>query len=246
MTSFEELLAEAEQAEFEGWDFSVFGDRWCEESPSWDYRRLLLDRLEHTQALLDMGTGGGEFLSSLPLPSRTAATEGYPPNVPVARRRLEPLGVEVVTIDGDDLAFSDGSFDLVANRHESFAGDEVRRVLTSGGFFITQQVGGADNLALNEALDGPTHEYSNWSMDCAIDELRETGFRIVDADEEFVDTHFFDVGAVVLYLRLTPWQIPDFTIEGYRDALRRLHEQIEREGQFTAKSHRFVVRATPA
>jgi hypothetical protein len=46
--------------------------------------------------LLDLDTGGGELLAaSAPLPRRTIATEGWAPNVPVARDRLSPLGVEV-------------------------------------------------------------------------------------------------------------------------------------------------------
>lgn len=44
---------------------------------------------------------GGEFLSSLsPLPKYTCATEGYEPNIIIARNRLEPLGVKVYRIDG--------------------------------------------------------------------------------------------------------------------------------------------------
>jgi hypothetical protein len=41
--------------------------------------------LEPRHSLLDMGTGGGELLASMaPLPD-VWATEGYPPNVPIAR-----------------------------------------------------------------------------------------------------------------------------------------------------------------
>lgn len=40
-----------------------------------------------------MGTGGGEFLAGLqPLPPHTCATEGYPPNIPIAQQRLKRLG----------------------------------------------------------------------------------------------------------------------------------------------------------
>jgi len=49
---------------------------------------MVRERLPDVTPLLDMATGGGEFLSSLvPLPPRTVATEGYPPNLEVARRR---------------------------------------------------------------------------------------------------------------------------------------------------------------
>jgi SAM-dependent methyltransferase len=78
-----------------------------------------------------------------PFPELAYATEAYAPNVPVAKKRLEPLGVRVTAIDDDDsLPFDDAGFDLVLNKHESFSPAEVRRILRPGGTFLTQQVGG--------------------------------------------------------------------------------------------------------
>ena len=96
MHSLDQFIREAEQASFSGWDFSCLRGRWQEDEPSWDYAGLVQQSLSHVTALLDLGTGGGEFLAGLaPLPALTCATEGYPPNLPLARRRLEPLGVQV-------------------------------------------------------------------------------------------------------------------------------------------------------
>jgi len=100
MKDFETLIQEAEQAHFSGWDFSWLRERWIESEPDWDYGALVLERIPAAQALLDMGTGGGEFLASLPSrPAQTCATEAYPPNLPVARARLEPLGIPVSHVD---------------------------------------------------------------------------------------------------------------------------------------------------
>ena len=53
--------------------------------------------LTAASSLLDIGTGGGEFLSSLQaLPQIVYATEVYKPNMPIARKRLSSLGVEVI------------------------------------------------------------------------------------------------------------------------------------------------------
>ncbi|TMR08590.1 hypothetical protein ETD86_47130 [Nonomuraea turkmeniaca] len=75
-----------------------------------------------------------------PLPPRTVVTEGYAANVPVARRRLEPLGVEVTETTGP---FPAGSFGLIINRHEAYDPREIGRLLADGGTFVTQQVGAA-------------------------------------------------------------------------------------------------------
>jgi len=152
---FDYLVSEASK-EFEGWDFSYLeSTRRMQEFPlSWNYRNEVKIRMAEASSLLDMGTGGGEFLSSLsPLPKYTCVTEGYEPNIMIARNRLEPLGVKVYRIDDDEsLPFDAETFDLVINRHESYSPKEVKRILKKQGTFITQQVGGLNNKEINELL----------------------------------------------------------------------------------------------
>lgn len=83
---------------FTGWDFSYLKGRMEENSGSlgWNYENTVRTLLPHHKGLLDMGTGSGEFLASLsPLPPDTCATEGWAPNIDIARKRLKPLGVTV-------------------------------------------------------------------------------------------------------------------------------------------------------
>lgn len=244
---YDDLLREAARTPFEGWDFSVFGDRFAQGATSWDYRDQVTALLARASAALDLGTGGGEFLASLPqLPERMAATEGYAPNVAVARRRLEPLGVEVAPVSQDEsapLPFPDDSFDVVVNRHEAYLDAEIRRVLRPSGWFVTQQVGGGDLAELNRALGAGAHTYAAWDAATAADRLRGAGMDVVDQREEFVAGSFADVGAVVLFLQITPWQVPDFSIEDYDAALRRLHARIRAEGPLPVRHHRFLLAA---
>jgi SAM-dependent methyltransferase len=228
---------------FEGWDFGVFAGRYEESAPPWDYRELVRRLLGGTTSLLDMGTGGGELLAEFaPLPERTVATEGFPPNVPVARERLEPLGVEVVEVEeGGALPLHDRAFDLVVNRHEEFEAAEVRRVLRPGGTFITQQVGGRDLRELNETLGAPPNSYLDWDLSGAVDEIAAAGLRVVRADEAHPAARFHDIGAVVLFLRIAPWQVPDFSADRYRDALRELDRRIRLDGELEVTCHRFLV-----
>ena len=75
--------AEEAQAHIHGWDFTHIQGRFEEEHGlPWSYRGLVRNYLREDMDLLDYDTGGGEFLRSLGHPAeRTAATEGYPPNV---------------------------------------------------------------------------------------------------------------------------------------------------------------------
>jgi SAM-dependent methyltransferase len=89
-----------------------------------------------------MDTGGGERLAAIVGPHgvRGVATEEWAPNVPVARARLAPLGIDIVRGASSALPFSDACFDLVLNRHGALNAVEVDRVLRPGGWFVTQQV----------------------------------------------------------------------------------------------------------
>jgi SAM-dependent methyltransferase len=245
-TDFDRLVADALEASFSGWDFSWLEGRWTEDPPPWSYRQRVLAALAGVTALLDLGTGGGEFLASLaPLPPDTWATENYLPNMAIARARLELLGVHLVTGVADHaLPFPDERFDLVINRHESFNPAEIYRILKPGGRYITQQVGGQDNLRLNELLqDEVVFEFTDFGLGEEVQQLESTGLRVVEQLEAFPETHVADIGAVVYYLRAIPWQIEGFTIEVYRDKLLALHHQIKRDNGLTLRSHRFYLEA---
>ncbi|GAA1367469.1 class I SAM-dependent methyltransferase [Catellatospora chokoriensis] len=244
--TFRELVDAAVDTAIEGWDFGVLDGRYVQGAPSWDYRGLVGQPLRSATALLDLCTGGGEFLSSLaPLPPVTAATEAYPPNVLVARRRLGPLGIQVADVSADPgrLPFGDGVFDLVLSRHGAYVPAEVRRVLAPGGLFVTQQVGGRDLAELNAALDAPPHTFRTWDLDTAARELERDGFTVADRREELVGGVLHDIGAVVLLLRLTPWQIPDFDPTVYETRLRVLHDRLAAGATLRVHSHRFLLTA---
>jgi SAM-dependent methyltransferase len=241
---FYKLLAEAETAEFSGWDFQWLHNRLNEEPPPWDYERMVRDHFNTADSLLDMGTGGGEFLASLaPLPQDTHATEAYPPNQSLARERLSPLGVKVhYILDEGPLPFENNRFDLVINRHEWYDPVEVYRVLKPEGVFITQQVGGLDNLELHQVLEkSPTFQVSKWSLAHALTQLYETDFAIQQAEKAALKYTFLDIGAVVYYLKAIPWEIEGFSPETDIELLSVLHNIIEQQGQFDTTAHRFLI-----
>jgi len=245
--AFDELVQEALSAPFTGWDFSWVKGRKTEYALPWDYGARVKAAMKGVHAVLDMGTGGGEFLASLaPFPPRLCATETYPPNVIVARKRLEPLGVRIVDThddpDNQHLPFGDAEFDLVINRHESFVATEVVRVLKTGGRFITQQCGGYGEVDLIEYFKGKI-EPMDWMAEVAARQLAEAGFEIIDSQEVYPEYAFLDVGAAVYTFKAIPWLLGDFTAERYRDRLLAMHAHIQKHGKFTVKDQRFLIEA---
>ena len=213
----EAWLEEEQQAEIRGWDFSHIRDRYREEGDlPWDYRTIVGEHLREEAALLDYDTGGGEFLLSLRHPyERTAATEGYPPNVALCRERLLPLGIDFRACqDPGAIPFPDESFDIILNRHGSFEAGELFRLLKKGGLFITQQVGGDNDRDLVErVLPGTPKPFPHLYLAEQLRVFRGAGFRILRGEEAYRPIQFFDVGAFVWFARVLPWEFPDFSVE---------------------------------
>lgn len=196
--------------------------------------------------MLDQDTGGGELLASLaPLPARTWATENYPPNIPLARRRLIPLGVRLITDNpGASIPLPDSSLDLILNRHGDYHEAELFRLLKPGGIFLTQQVGGQNCIRLNELLqDQVNYPYASWTINVITQQLKSSGFELLDLREEFPVTEFSDIGAVVFYLRIISWQIADFSVGKYRHKLSAIHQEILSRGPLQVREHRILVEA---
>ncbi len=254
MASFEELIAEGSEVPVEGWDFSWFAGRASEERPPWGYAGLLAERMAALAgvpgaAALDLQTGGGEVLASIPAgPPLLVATESWPPNVELARRNLGRLGAEVVAMGDelDDLPFADGAFDLVVSRHPvGVRWDEIARVLKPGGTYFSQDVGDGSVRELTEFMMGPlpADDGPNRDPKWSVQDATRAGLEVVDLRQFRGRMEFGDVAAVVVFLRKVVWIVPGFTSERYVDRLRALHEQIEASGPFLATSVRFLLEA---
>ncbi|WP_145804558.1 class I SAM-dependent methyltransferase [Kribbella amoyensis] len=246
MKPYEVLVEEAVSAGFSGWDFRWLEGRASSASPSWSYPEVAAAALGPDVRLLDIDTGGGELLASFaPLPKATIATEGYAPNVPIARDRLGPLGVEVREHPaGEELPVEDGGVDVVLNRHGRLDVPDLARVLRSGGLLVTQQVGSGNDAELNEILGAPPPiPPGSFTGEGAVRALADAGFEILEAAEEFPEFVLHDIGAVVFQLRAIPWQIPDFDLDRYDTALRRLDHTLRTEGPLVVHDRRYLVRA---
>ncbi len=254
--TFAELIAEGDAVPLAGWDFSWFDGRATEQRPPWGYARLIGERLRSARAALDIQTGGGEVLAGAVRQSCEgagrprqlavlAATESWPPNIALARRILEPLGGIVMEVADDaDLPFPPATFDLVVSRHPTeVVWPEIARVLQPGGSYLSQQVGAGSNRELTDFMMGPQPVDPSRSTEVARRDAAAAGLDVIDVRELALRVEFFDVAAVVHFLKKVLWTVPGFTVAGYAEPLSRMHEHIQEHGSFSCHSQRFLVEA---
>lgn len=255
----ERLIAEAEAQPVRGWDFSWLGSRMVTSPLPWDYDSLVLRRARASPDLLDLGTGGGEWLAALPFrPRQTVATEAWEPNLEVARARLRPLGVTVVRVEGapdnveqeqDEkpgrLPFPAESFHLVACRHEAFVAEKIARILLPGGRFMTEQVGGSyDDFYRLLCLSPPPRPTREWNLALATAQVAAAGLHVLASGEGEQGMSFADVGAIVWYLKAVPWAVPGFSAREHLKALGALHARLERDGPAAVRLPAFYLETT--
>ncbi len=241
---FDELVSEGSTVPVAGWDFSWFDGRATEQRPSWGYARLIGERMASARVALDVQTGGGEVLATIPTaPPELMATESWPPNIAIARRNLSALGAVVTEVDDQaDLPFPDARFDLIVSRHPTVVRwDEIARVLADGGTYLSQQVGAGSVRELTEAMMGPAEVSQVRSPDRAAALAESAGLSVVDLRSEALRMEFYDIAAVIVFLRKVIWIVPDFTVDEYLEPLARLHKQIRADEPFVAHSQRFLI-----
>lgn len=251
MSSKAELIAnwqQEEQEPFMGWDFSHLDGRWHEETPSWSYTEMVREVLPQVDSLLDLGTGGGERLMKFQdlWPAKTVATEEWEPNFLLASERLTPLGAAVVRANGDEvssLPFPDESFGLVISRHTAYNLAEVERVLKPGGIFLTQQVDGRWLQELVRFM-GAEPQWAYFTLNYTLRKLlNETNLQLQLAENWTGHLIFYDVGAIVYYLKAVPWSVEGFSVETHLDKLLALQARLDRGESLRFKIGKLMLKA---
>ena len=240
-----QYLLEEESKAFSGWDFSYLDGRWDDEELPWDYKIIVKRYLKPELNLLDMGTGGGEFLLTLNHPyNNTSVTEGYKPNYEICVNKLKPLGIKVYNYVGDEKLslISDNTYDIIINRHESYNEQEIYRILKPNGIFITQQVGAFNNKELSHFFDeNHVDQFPELTLERSIKRLKNNDFNILFSDEYFPILKFYDLGAIAYFAKIIKWEFINFNVKDNIDKYLILQEELKKVGYIPSKEHRFII-----
>src|SRR6266699_2276419 len=86
----------------------------------------------------------------------------------------------------------------------------------------------------------PPHR-RRWRAGRAADQAEAAGLVVQDLRTAALEMKFYDIAAVIVFLRKVIWTVPGFTIERYRPQLAELHHRLQAEGSFTPHSQRFLI-----
>lgn len=239
-----EWKQEEEKAKIIGWDFSYLEGRFHsdEDALPWDYTDVIKRYVHDNHRILDIDTGGGEFLLSLRHPYQlTSATEGYPPNVELCRKKLGSLGIDFHEMsDYLKMPFADSTFDMVINRHGSYDANEIYRILKPNGLFITQQVGEDNDRELVEMLlPDCVKSFSGHNLKSQTELFKKAGFKIIEYDEAFRPIVFYETSALVWFAKIIEWEFIDFSVKRCFERLLEVEKEIEDNGSVAGNIHRF-------
>ncbi len=231
--------------QMEGWTWEIAPKRIGPPYP-WDYVARARELLAIANFVLDIGTGGGEVLTSIcqGFDVRVIATEAWAPNLPIASKTLSVVHANVVHADHNHLPFAGHSFDVVLARHQDFEAGQCARVLAHGGHLLTQQVANSNwkELRIYFPRMGEGISY----FDGYQSDLLSAGFEIIDANTHETSICFAGLSELVYALSATPWTIPGFDIDADFDALMELDGELRGSDGIVLTESRFILEAERA
>ena len=94
---------------------------------------------------------------------------------------------------------------------------------------------------MNVLFKVPRNDFSDFSLSKTLEEMKNAGFKIQRQQENFPKLLFYDVGALIYYLKAIPWQIDNFEPNKFVNELKFVHDIISKKGFYDFTYHRFLI-----
>ena len=74
-----------------------------------------------------------------------------------------------------------------------------------------------------------------------VENAEKLGFEILECQQAYPVTKYFDVGAFVYLAKIIEWEFPQFSVEKCFNRLLMLHATIDEKGYFESVEHRYIL-----
>jgi hypothetical protein len=231
--------------ELVGWDFSRL--KCSSEGETWDFYNEVVNVSHKTDILLDIGTGGGERI--LKIAQNFMMVVGIDISdgmVNSAQNNLvnsDVPNVKIIKMDSNSIQFPEAFFNIISCRHAPFEAYEVRRLMASGGIFLTQQVSEGDKLNIKQAFGRgqAIGEKDGQLKGKYVKALMESGFREVHTFDYDAKEYYQTPEDLIFLLKYTPI-IPDFgKSKGDFEVLDAFIKQTKMNKGIVTNSKRFMI-----
>ncbi|MBW5448931.1 methyltransferase domain-containing protein [Cohnella sp. CFH 77786] len=233
--------------QWNGWDFSKL--RCKVEGKTANLYEEVVKVSKRSDVLLDIGTGGGEAILSIHEAALLLVgidlSSGMIQTANANLKRSGVSNVRFMQMDAGKLDFPERFFDVVSCRHSEFDADQVAKVLSEDGIFLTQQVSEGDKENLKQALGrGQSYgESTGILMRRYIQELSKAGFTEIKWFE-YDTVEYYQAPEDLIFLLMHTPIIPDFG-QNQKDfeILRAFIAENQNEKGIQTNSKRFVIKA---
>jgi len=228
--------------ELDGWNFSRV--RVGHDPVLWNYVDIVRQYLKPQDRVLDIGTGGGEiFFSLAPCFGEGIGIDQNTEMIEAAKRNRSALpldNISLLVMDGSDLRFDAGEFDVVLLRHLRVYVSEIVRVLRKNGYFITQMVGQRSSLNILDAFGWTPSSFGpDWWQPVAqlADQFLLHGCRIIAQAEYNVPYWYYDLDSFMFWLMSVPWP-EEIELKKHWQNINRILETSQTERGIETNEHR--------
>lgn len=185
----------------------------------WSWREKVLNFLKPDSRLLDLSPCGKAFLLSLSHPAALCSEWRQ----------------------GKKFTFPDNSIDLILCDGGEYDLSEVKRVLKSGGFFLTQQTGGEHLTGFLRRFAGETgRKEPDYNLENQLPKFEKMGFRIMYRNQAYPVQRFSDAEQVWEYLSEQSGLFPNLP-EKAKNCREQAQKEIDTRGFLELEEHRFII-----
>ncbi len=212
------------------------------------FEQQILEHEGKDKNALDLGCGDGAFTLRLAAYfGKITGIDGSVEQLKRAQATLQEQGQNNVLFEEQNAyqtSFADNSFDVAYSRRGPTPYQECRRILKSGGYFLTINIGEKDAWNLKQIF-GRGQGYRVWqtsALQLARERLQEFGFAVVYGQDFFYDEYYATYSDLDLFLQGVPI-FEDFDSQQDKRLLEEYVARFQTDKGIRLPRHRFLFTA---